>query len=165
MREVSVYYVPQEQDAWYGRGEMLIELLWHRGIFLRPMASEKPPLPEYTIDIDDKFADMGLVDGEIAHPVPNLLYSISCPICSHDLTRETNEAWSKESAEEFAQRLVCCPHCQATTPTQQLRYMEPMIFARFYLWVSDCDPDDWPAGFRALLEEVVGPCQEFWESL
>jgi hypothetical protein len=38
-----------------------------------------------------------------------------------------------------------------------------VTLAGFYVYVSDCDPDDWDARFKEVLEGVVGPCDEFWE--
>lgn len=172
MGESSVYYVPDCQDAWSGRGEELADLLWNFGIFLdtpktmdrlRAFRDESRPIPECNLDINQKFGGMGVSDESEDHPVPNHLYEITCSNCGHNVMDAAYDIWATESDIVLKDRTIICPSCNATSATGDLRYGEAMSFARFYVWVSDCDQENWDPNSRKILEQLIGPCQEYWE--
>lgn len=172
MGETSVYYVPKNQDAWSGRAEDLAEKMWHLGVFLQtPRTMERlsslqesgSPLPDCDLDIDQKFGGMGIADEPEDDPVPNHLYDIKCPGCEADVMDAAYEAWNSDSEVGPKLRPVKCDSCGTTHPAKDLRFGEAMMFARFYVFVSDCEQEDWDPNFRKALEGVVGPCSEFWE--
>ena len=170
--EISAYYVPKDQDAWSGRGDELADLLWDRGIFLNtPKIMERlrksrdagASLPHCDLDIDQKFGGMGVFDEAQEHPVPNHLYEVYCPECGQDVRDASYGAWSTESELALKDRNVDCPFCDSVSATSDLQFGDSMCFARFYVWVTDCDQDQWDPKFRKTLEQIVGPCQEYWE--
>lgn len=172
MSETSVYYVPVDQDAWCGRSDDLAERLWNHGVFLDTpvimdrldkFSEENRPLPECTLDIEHTFGEIGIADELLEEPVPNNLYGISCPKCGYDMMDLAYDAWSDESNIAPKERIVTCPDCNLSSTTEDLQYEERMEFARFYVFVSDCIQDDWNSNFFKLLEEILGPCREYWE--
>jgi hypothetical protein len=172
MGETCVYYVPENQDAWSGRAQELADKMWNLGIFLetprimerlRSFRESGSRLPDCTLDIYQKFGGMGVTDESDDHPVPNYVYDIRCPSCQTDMMGVTYDAWGSDSDASAKQRPVTCPGCGSTHAAKDLRIGEPMTFARFYVFVSDCEQDEWDPNFRKALEGIVGPCSEFWE--
>lgn len=172
MGELSVYYVPNDQEAWSGRGDELADRLWDVGIFLETSVimdrlgtfrDEGRVLPECALNIDQKFGGMGVSDENEDHPVPNYLYEITCPNCGHDVMDAVYNTWASESDAAPKDRKIECPSCDAESAAGDLQFGEPMCFARFYVWVSDCEQEEWDPNFRKVLEKIVGPCQEYWE--
>lgn len=164
--------MPDCQDAWSGRSEELADLLWEHGIFLdtpkivdrlRAFRDEGRPFPECNLDINQKFGGMGVSDEAEDHPVPNHLYEITCSNCGHNVMGAAYDAWATESDLALKDRKIICPSCNSTSATADLRYGEAMSFARFYVWVSDCDQENWDPNFRKILEQLIGSCQEYWE--
>lgn len=172
MGETSVYYVPKNQDAWSGRTEELADKMWNLGVFfetprimdrLHSFQEAGNRLPHCNLDIYQKFGGMGVVDEPDDHPVPNYVYDIKCPSCEADMMDAAYDAWGSDSEVSASQRPVTCPDCGSTHATEDLRIGEPMTFARFYVFVSDCEQEEWDPDFRKALEGIVGPCSEFWE--
>lgn len=172
MGESCVYYVPEDQEAWSGRSDELAEKLCHFGIFLETStilerlaeySSKNSPLPECQLQIDELFGSIDISDELENHPVPNQLYDIRCPSCSADVTNETYDEWSSESNLPLSERKVFCSACKTTSSAKAMTFGEPMTFARFYVFVSDCDKERWDPNFRLMLEKIFGPCLEFWE--
>jgi hypothetical protein len=172
MGETSVYYVPKNQDACSGRSQELADKMWNLGVFLqtpeimervRSFRESGTPLPECKFDLYQKFGDMGIADEMDEHPVPNYVYDIKCPSCEADVMDATYEAWGSDSEVSPKQRSVTCPSCGASHAARDLQFGQPMTFARFYVFVSDCEQDEWDPNFRKTLEGIVGPCSEFWE--
>ena len=173
MGQHSVYYVPKDQARWSGRAEVLAASLWTHGVFLstphitkrlRALRHNPDALPTCPLDIDHKFGFMGVCDEAQAHQVPNIPQDIACPVCGHDLTHVAIDVWEDEDDWEAPEdRIVDCPQCHSAQPSCALQHRSPLTFARFYVYVADCDPQDWDAGFRGLLEGILGPCEEFWE--
>ncbi|KAI9131309.1 hypothetical protein [Acaryochloris sp. CCMEE 5410] len=172
MGQVSVYYVPENQDQWSGCGEELAERLWEYGVFLktpvilnriRAFRDADRPFPDCDLDIKAKFGGMGIVDESKEHPVPNYLYEIKCPKCSSDVMDNVNEVCKEDSKTALQDRAITCPFCTSKLCIKDLNYVESMEFARFYVYVSDCDQEVWDPKFRQLLEGIVGPCHEYWE--
>jgi hypothetical protein len=171
MGEISVYYVPDDQAACSSRARELAEFFWQYGIFLdtteineRLLAERNAgrSLPHCHLNIDQKFGGMGVSD-EMEVPVPNYLYEIACPVCEADIVDACYAAWSCDSDVECKDRVVICDACGASSTTKDLKFGEPMTFARFFVFVSDCDRENWDPGFRTLLEQLLGPCSEYWE--
>jgi hypothetical protein len=172
MGQTSVYYVPESQDAWAGRGEELADRMWNLGVFLatprimqqlRTFRDRGQPLPDCQLDIHQKFGCMGVSDELDEHPVPNYVYDVKCPSCAADVTEAAYDAWASDSELSPKERPVKCPACGSIWPAEDLRFGEPMEFARFYVFVSDCEQEDWDPKFRKALEVIVGPCREYWE--
>ncbi len=172
MGQVSVYYVPENQDTWLERGEELADRLWDYGVFLetpaimdriRAFRDADRPFPVCDLDINKKFGGMGVVDESTEHPVPNYLYEIKCPKCSAKVMDTVYEVWEEGSEAALPDRAITCPVCDSISCTKDLNYGESVEFARFYIYVSDCEQEGWDANFRKLLEGIVGPCREYWE--
>ena len=119
--------------------------------------------PVCDLDIDQKFGGMGVSDESEDHPVPNSLYDIQCPHCGNDLMDAAYDAWNTESDLALMDRVIECSQCNSSTVTKSLKYGESMSFARFYVFVSDCDQEEWDPRFRKMLEMILGPCNEYWE--
>lgn len=172
MGETSVFYVPKNQDDWSGRGGELADKLWSLGVFLetppiierlRAFMESGKPLPDCKLDIYQRFGGMGVADELEDDPVPNYVYDIKCPSCEVDIMDATYDAWDCDSNVSAKRCRVTCPACGSTHAAKDLRFGEPMTFARFYVFVSDCERDEWDPNFRKALEGIVGPCSEFWE--
>jgi hypothetical protein len=172
MGQTSVYYVPENQGAWSGRSEELADKMWDRGVVLEtPRIMERlrtfketgRPIPDCALDIHQKFGGMGIADESDDLPIPNHVYDIKCPSCAADLMDVAYDAWASDSAISIKDRPVTCPACDSAHPSKDLRFGEPMSFARFYVFVSDCEQEEWDPNFRKVLESIVGPCREYWE--
>jgi hypothetical protein len=172
MAETSVYFVPEAQDQWSGRGEELVDRLWEIGVIVscekniarwKVLRETGESLPECAIDIAEKYADIGVTDNPTDEPVPNYSENIRCPACEADLLELTLERWDEDSEFNASDRMIQCPKCGTSNPASGLDFAEPKAFAKFYLFVSDCDLDEWDPNFRKALEGIVGPCQEYWE--
>jgi hypothetical protein len=110
---------------------------------------------------------MGIADEPRPDPVPNLIYDLQCPRCSAELMREAYDVWNAETETPIPERPIRCRKCRTEFPSADIKSEEtPFTFARFYLWVSDIDEDDWEPRFKKTVESVVGPCREFktWET-
>jgi hypothetical protein len=172
MGETSVYYVPENQDAWHGRGKEVADKVWNLGVFvamphilqrLRMLRDAGQPLPHCDLDIYQKFGEIGVADELHDQPVPNYVYDIKCPSCAADVMDATYEAWGADSETSARECPVTCPACGTIHAAKDLRFGEPISFARFYVFVSDCDREEWDPDFRKALEGIVGPCREYWE--
>jgi DNA-directed RNA polymerase subunit RPC12/RpoP len=167
-----VYYVPENEQAWIGRAEELADRLWSLGVFVAsPKTLERiaafrangESLPKCDVDIQHKFGDIGIADANDYDPVPNYLYDIKCPFCAADVMQATYDVWGSESEIPAKNRLVTCPGCGSRHLAKDLRFGEPMSFARFYIFVSDCEQEEWDPRFRTVIEGIVGRCREYWE--
>lgn len=170
MGEIGVYYVPRNQEDCVGRGKELEERLWDLGAPLSSDRLEKrvrkfekagKPIPDCGLNIP--FSDMGLVDVPDHHPVPNHLYDLRCPFCAKDPGEVPIWGDEDETDMPLLDRPVHCDQCGSDFPVKNIKSGDAMTFARFYIFVSDCEREGWDPRFQSLLESVLGPCEEYWE--
>ena len=169
--EVSVYFVPTEQDRLAGTAQQAAESFWALGIFvvspefvyerIREWRKRGRTFPEWGHSFT--FAEMGIVDGDEYEPVPNVIYDLRCSVCNHDLTADAIDIWEQESSVPMSMRRVPCAGCAAEVRSEKLKSEIPFTFARFYFWVSDIDEANWDPSFKATVEKVLGNCVEYRE--
>jgi len=171
MGELSVYFVPDNQQKLVGKSRQIAEALWALGVFvatedqfiykrIQDWKAARKPLPKGNHDFS--FGDMGIADKLMPEPVPNLIYDLKCPRCAAEMMNETYDIWNKETETPIPDRPIRCPKCSAVFPSREIKSEEmPFTFARFYLWVSDIDEEDWDPAFKETVQNVVGPCREF----
>ena len=80
---------------------------------------------------------------QVVHPIQNL-YQISCPVCR----AQVDEDWWYKTLNDlydvragFARLLIRMPCCGATCSLNDLKYQEPVGFARYYVEVLYPDRD------------------------
>ena len=177
MAELSVYFVPVDQERWFNRERDVAEAFWSRGVFLAtPGYFIYQRLAEYKAQGRSlppsnhafTFSDMGIASSPLEDPVPSGYLELHCPSCKADVSDAAHDVWSDEDATApTSSRIVTCPTCNATHGGATLVCAESdFTFARVYMWVSDIDEDDWDASFKTTVEEVLGPCRQYkaWDT-
>ena len=163
MGHFSVFYVPEKPLT---PGAELTEMgrrLWQLGMpFLE--SSEFGDLPEHPYDPELTHEDVGMVFSTLGDPVPNMIFDLRCPHCDKDVMEAAYEAWNDEdSAVPYNHRRFPCPHCAVELAGPDLVSDEPFTFATSYLYVSEIDPEFWPAQVKIDIEAIVGPCREYMQ--
>ncbi|QDV18739.1 hypothetical protein Pan153_34000 [Gimesia panareensis] len=173
MGEHSAYYVPEDQESVIGKSDEIRMRFWDLGVFLdcmdEPIASRLAEarktgvsLPEWKHDFG--FGGMGIQESEVDLPVPELPYDAQCPHCGAEVFRDLADTWyGSEEIDESPDlaAAITCSSCQKQFSVDEMKCPEQgFAHARWYLWVSDIDPDDYDRSFKQTIEAIVGPCKE-----
>lgn len=163
MAHITLFYVPS-QDLVPGPATIaMARRLWDLGMPFMDEA-EFGDLPEDQYDVELCYQDMAIVFSEFGDPVPNQLGDLRCPHCDHDVLQDAYEVWQDDTLHTAtALRRFPCAGCGALIGGTELKSTEPYTFTTSYLYISDIDPDYWPAKVKSDIEEIVGPCQEYTE--
>ena len=174
MGEWSVYYVPNKQSAFLGHIRDVVDAFWLKGIFLETedcYGDEKLRLareagiqfPEW--DHDFKFSGMGIAESIFGNIVPNIVNDLICPRCKQAVVEETYDLLNSDYDEVVLDLQIKCSTCGSVFKAREMESTDtPFTFAQFYLYVSDSPhPDEFDKSFRGTVEQVLGPCREFFE--
>lgn len=169
MSEYSLYFVPENQGRFIGRENEVAESFWEFGVFLateddfvferiEQFEDQGKPLPEWKHDFE--FGEMGLSDEAEEIPVPQELEALEpkCPHCGEEILEQAYDVYDDLDDTPAPLRPIRCVGCGKNSPFKNLKFGQPMTFARFFLWVQDTDPDNDGEDFRRTVELVLGPC-------
>ena len=173
MGEISVYYVPVDQESVLGRSDQIRLRFWDLGVFLdcadepisKKLAEAKKAgsaLPEWQYDF--AFGGMGIEESAFDLPVPDMPFDARCPHCDAEVYQDLAYTWygSERSAEgPDLDAAVTCSACRKQFSVNEMKCPDHG-FARgkWYIWISDIEPDAYDRSFRQTIESVVGPCRE-----
>lgn len=80
---------------------------------------------------------------------------VACPVCKNEIDlNRWQELMDKAYQTQFADLLISCPHCAATTTLDDLEYEWPVGFARFIIEVRNLD-NDTDSNALSFLEQVL----------
>lgn len=173
MGEYSAYYVPEDQESVIGKSDEIRKRFWDLGVFLdcldEPIVTRLAetrdsgvPLPEWKHDFS--FGGMGIQESGVELPVPLMPYDAQCPHCCAEVFQDLADTWYGTSDIEEGPDLnaaISCSACQKEFSVDEMKCPEHGIArGRWYIWVSDIEPDDYDSSFRQTIESVVGPCRE-----
>lgn len=179
MGEYSAYYIPLEQENFHGREAQVADKFWKLGIFLNTSNGEilarhksmrwiKFLIPKTHHKFS--YGGMGLHDGE-EEIAPVYVHDVKCPSCNTDISddfHDVTENQDDNSPYSLIDLPITCPACGVTTKLSEVIVAEPgFCVAKFYLYVSDINPDDdWESDFKKTVESVLGPCKEIiaWDT-
>lgn len=169
----SAYYVPENQSAVIGRSDDIRLQFWDLGVFLDsmddPIASKLEeckrsgaPLPKWQHDFG--FGGMGIEESDFDLPVPEMPYDARCPHCDAEVFQDLADTWYGSEDLDDGPDLdaaITCSSCQKQFVPSEMKCPEQgFARGRWYIWVSDIEPDDYDKSFRQTVESVVGPCRE-----
>jgi DNA-directed RNA polymerase subunit RPC12/RpoP len=178
MGDVTAWYVPERQHELAGKAEEIADRFWKLGVFLstpndhikarlRELTDKGIELPPW--DHDFSFVDMGIGDEAVSIPIPYNVYDASCPHCGAEVYEQFTDAVSEALTNDDDPRdeHIRCPRCEFVFRASETAAPQTgFAFARFYVWVSDIQDDDWDSSFKATVESVLGPCREIiaWDT-
>ena len=176
MGEVTAYFVPRDQAAWFDRAEEIADRFWDKGVFLsspdghidqkiRRIRERGEELPARTHQFT--YESMGIDDAGFFVPVPHNVYDASCPKCRAEVYEEFTNSLLSGGEGDLRDRPVSCSSCGHTFRAADTVASDPGFeFARVYIWVSDIYDGDWEPSFRETVESILGPCKEIlaWDT-
>ena len=165
MSHFSVFYVPLNGLV---PGAALTEMgrrLWRLGMpFMEAPDFGNLPEPDYEFELSHE--GMGIVFSEFGDPIPNQIGDLRCPHCDQDVLHNAYEVWQDDTLRTATiLRRFACSGCGTLIGGTELKASEPYDFATSYLYVSEIDPDYWPDKVKSDIEEIIGPCHEYRETV